>query len=60
MKFLPTAYQKQWGVNYSINDRRRDFMSDNKKKPDTKAAENAAVQEKKVQAQETQAEEPYA
>ena len=32
MKVLPIAYQKQWGVNYSINDKRRDFMSDNNKK----------------------------
>ena len=39
MKVLPIAYQKQWGVNYSINDKRRDFMSDNNKKVEEKAAE---------------------
>ena len=39
MEVLPIAYQKQWGVNYSINDKRRDFMSDNNKKVEEKAAE---------------------
>lgn len=47
MKVLPIAYQKQWGVNYSINDKRRDFMSDNNKKVEEKAAEI-------IQATETQ------
>lgn len=40
MKVLPIAYQKQWGVNYSINDKRRDFMSDNNKKVEEKEVNN--------------------
>ena len=40
MKVLPIAYQKQWGVNYSINDKRRDFMSDNNKKVQEKEVNN--------------------
>ena len=53
MKVLPIAYQKQWGVNYSINDKRRDFMSDNNKKVEEKAAEI-------IQATETQTVKPAA
>ena len=53
MKVLPIAYQKQWGVNYSINDKRRDFMSDNNKKVEEKAAEI-------IQTTETQTVKPAA